>query len=71
MDPTWDIVEFGAQVPSIGDEGYDSDEVAQIRHFDSQETTITPQIFGVEFFFSSLTKFGRYPFLFPFPLAKP
>ena len=26
-----DIVEFGAQVPSIGDEGYDSDEVAQIR----------------------------------------
>ena len=31
----WDIVEFGAQVPSVGDEGYDSDEVAQIRHFDS------------------------------------
>jgi hypothetical protein len=29
----WDIVEFGAQVPTIGDEGYDSDEVAQIRHF--------------------------------------
>jgi hypothetical protein len=26
----WDIVEFGAQVPSVGDEGYDSDEVAQI-----------------------------------------
>jgi hypothetical protein len=24
----WDIVEFGAQVPSVGDEGYDSDEVA-------------------------------------------
>jgi hypothetical protein len=36
----WDIVEFGAQVPSVGDEGYDSDEVAQIRHFDSQATTI-------------------------------
>jgi hypothetical protein len=36
----WDIVEFGAQVPSMGDEGYDSDEVAQIRHFDSQATTI-------------------------------
>jgi hypothetical protein len=35
-----DIVEFGAQVPSIGDEGYDSDEIAQIRHFDSQATTI-------------------------------
>jgi hypothetical protein len=28
-----DIVEFGAQVPNVGDEGYDSDEVAQIRHF--------------------------------------
>jgi hypothetical protein len=36
----WDIVEFGAQVPIIGDEGYDSDEVAQIRHFNSQATTI-------------------------------
>jgi hypothetical protein len=28
----WDIVEFGAQVPTVGDEGYNSDEVAQIRH---------------------------------------
>jgi hypothetical protein len=36
----WDIVEFGAQVPSVGDEGYDSDEVAQIRHFNSHATTI-------------------------------
>jgi hypothetical protein len=36
----WDIVEFGAQVPNVGDEDYDSDEVAQIRHFDSQATTI-------------------------------
>jgi hypothetical protein len=36
----WDIVEFGVQVPSVGDEGYDSDEVAQIKHFDSQATTI-------------------------------
>jgi hypothetical protein len=36
----WDIVEFGAPVPSMGDEGYDSDEVAQIRHFNSQPTTI-------------------------------
>jgi hypothetical protein len=36
----WDIVEFGAQVPSVGDEAYDSDEVAQIQHFDSQATTI-------------------------------
>jgi hypothetical protein len=35
-----DIVEFGAQVPSIGDEGYDSNEVAQIKHFVSQATTI-------------------------------
>jgi hypothetical protein len=24
----WNIVEFGAQVPTVGDEGYDSDEVA-------------------------------------------
>jgi hypothetical protein len=36
----WDIVEFGAQVPIVGDEGYDSNEVAQIRHFNSQATTI-------------------------------
>jgi hypothetical protein len=36
----WDIVEYGEQVPSVGDEGYDSDEVAQIRHFNSQATTI-------------------------------
>jgi hypothetical protein len=36
----WYIVEFGAQVPSVGDEGYDSNKVAQIRHFDSQATTI-------------------------------
>jgi hypothetical protein len=30
----WDIIEFGAQVPMVGD------EVAQIRHFKSQATTI-------------------------------
>jgi hypothetical protein len=36
----WDIVEFRVQVPTVGDEGYDSDEVAQIRHFNSQATTI-------------------------------
>jgi hypothetical protein len=36
----WDIVEFGAQVPTVGDEDYDLDEVAQIRHFNSQATTI-------------------------------
>jgi hypothetical protein len=36
----WDIIEFGAQEPSVGDEGCDSDEVAQIRHFNSQATTI-------------------------------
>jgi hypothetical protein len=28
----WDIVEFGAQVPKVGDKDYDSDEVAQMRH---------------------------------------
>jgi hypothetical protein len=32
----WDVVEIGVQVPSPGDEDYDSDEVAQIRHFNSQ-----------------------------------
>jgi hypothetical protein len=37
---TWDVVEFGVQVPFVGDEGYDLDEVAQIRHFNSQATTI-------------------------------
>jgi hypothetical protein len=31
----WDVVEFGVQVPSPGDEDYDSDEVAQIWHFNS------------------------------------
>jgi hypothetical protein len=36
----WNVVEFGAQVPSVGDEDYDEDEVAQIRHFNSQATTI-------------------------------
>jgi hypothetical protein len=36
----WDIVEFGVQVPTVGDEGYNSDEVAQIQHFNSQATTI-------------------------------
>jgi hypothetical protein len=36
----WNIVEFGAQVPQVGDKDYDSDEVAQIRHFNSQATSI-------------------------------
>jgi hypothetical protein len=36
----WDIVEFGAQAPQVGDEDYDSDEVAQISHFNSQATSI-------------------------------
>jgi hypothetical protein len=31
----WDIVEFGAQVPQVGDEDYDSDEAAQVRHLNS------------------------------------
>jgi hypothetical protein len=43
----WDIVEFGVQVPSMGDEGYDSDGVAQIRHFNSQATTILSMSRGV------------------------
>jgi hypothetical protein len=36
----WDIVEFGAQAPKVGDEDYDWDEAAQIRHFNSQATSI-------------------------------
>jgi hypothetical protein len=36
----WNVAEFGVQVPSVGDEDYDSDEVAQIQHFNSQATTI-------------------------------
>jgi hypothetical protein len=36
----WDIVEFGAQVPKVGEKDYDSDEAAQIRHFNSQATSI-------------------------------
>jgi hypothetical protein len=36
----WDIVEFGAQAPKVGDEDYDSDEATQIRHFNSQATSI-------------------------------
>jgi hypothetical protein len=36
----WDVVEIGVHVPSPGNEDYDSDEVAQIRHFNSQATTI-------------------------------
>jgi hypothetical protein len=31
----WDIVEFRVQAPQVGDEEYDSDEAAQIRHFNS------------------------------------
>jgi hypothetical protein len=36
----WDVVEFGAQAPQVGDEDYDSDEATQIRHFNSQATSI-------------------------------
>jgi hypothetical protein len=36
----WNIVEYGAQVPKVGDKDYDSDEADQIRHFNSQATTI-------------------------------
>jgi hypothetical protein len=31
----WEIVEFGAQAPQVGDEDYDSDEADQVRHFNS------------------------------------
>jgi hypothetical protein len=36
----WDVVEYGAKVPHVGDKDYDSDEADQIRHFNSQATTI-------------------------------
>jgi hypothetical protein len=36
----WDIVEYGAQVPKVGDKDYDLDEADQIWHFNSQATTI-------------------------------
>jgi hypothetical protein len=36
----WDIVEYGAQIPKVGDKDYDSDEADQIWHFNSQATTI-------------------------------
>jgi hypothetical protein len=36
----WDIVEFGAQVPQVADEDYNSDEAAQVRQFNSQTTSI-------------------------------
>jgi hypothetical protein len=36
----WDIVEFGAQTPQVGDEDNNLDEAAQIRHFNSQATSI-------------------------------
>jgi hypothetical protein len=36
----WDIVEYGVQVPKVGNKDYDSDEAAQIWHFNSQATSI-------------------------------
>jgi hypothetical protein len=36
----WDIVEYGVQIPKKGDKDYDSKEVEQIQHFNSQATTI-------------------------------
>jgi hypothetical protein len=36
----WDIIEFVAQAPQVGDEDYDSDEAAQVSHFNSQATSI-------------------------------
>jgi hypothetical protein len=39
-ESTWDIVEFGAQASQVGNEDYDFDEATQIRHFNSQATSI-------------------------------
>jgi hypothetical protein len=40
----WDIVEYGAQVPKVGDKDYDSDEPDRIRHFNS--LTPKPQLYS-------------------------
>jgi hypothetical protein len=37
-----DIAKFGARTPQVGNEDYDSDEAAQIRHFNSQAISILP-----------------------------
>jgi hypothetical protein len=44
----WDIVEFGAQVPQVGDKDYDSDEAAQVTNFNSQATSILLTSLGRE-----------------------
>jgi hypothetical protein len=36
----WDIIEFGVQAIQVGDEDYNFDGAAQVRHFNSQATTI-------------------------------
>jgi hypothetical protein len=36
----WEVVEYGAQVPQVGDKDCDSDEADQIRHLNSQAKTI-------------------------------
>jgi hypothetical protein len=36
----WEVVEYGAQVPQVGDKDYDSDEADQIWHLNSQAKTI-------------------------------
>jgi hypothetical protein len=36
----WNIVEYRAQVPKVGDKDYDSDEADKVRHFNSQATII-------------------------------
>ena len=40
LESIWDIVEFGAQAPKVGDKDYESDEAAQIRNFNSRATSI-------------------------------
>jgi hypothetical protein len=36
----WDIIEFVAQAPQVGDDDYDSDKAVQVRHFNCQATSI-------------------------------
>jgi hypothetical protein len=49
----------------------DAAEVAPVCPASLAEAICNTLKLGVDFFFFSLTKFRRYPFLFPFRLAKP
>lgn len=43
-----DVIEIGMQVPQVGDDDYDSYEVAQVKHFNSQAVIILLASLGRE-----------------------